>query len=59
MTFTKKSTTMFDKNKSSKLKMAMLISVYTLLMTFFLLEDQSIAKTIINNFYSLSIYKHF
>ena len=37
--------------------MSLLLSVYVLLMTFFVLEDNSLIHTIANNFHSLSIYK--
>ncbi len=37
--------------------MALLISVYAMLMSLFLLEDQAVITTLAENFYSLSIYK--
>ena len=45
--------------KNTARKMVLLITVYILLMTFFVTEEQNIFQSIAQNFYSLSIYKPF
>ena len=45
--------------RKSRIKTVLLMAIYIILMTFFVIEDQNIFRTLAENFHSLSIYKPF